>query len=98
MLGLLAVFLASCGPSAPGQQSTLMAATAGPTRHATGPNGRIVWQGFLDSDQTTAAIFSTLFFEFKKVKRSTQSIDLSANFTVRMCIHTVGEVWRNASN
>lgn len=58
VLGLLAAFLVSCGPSAPGQHTTVMTVTAGPTQHATGPKGRIVWQGFLDQNQTTAAIFS----------------------------------------
>src|SRR6266567_4039021 len=55
---LLATLLASCGPSTPGQQAAVP--TVGPTQHTTsiGPNGRIAWQGFLDSDQTRAAIFS----------------------------------------
>jgi TolB protein len=55
---LLAMLLASCGQSTPGQQTA--APTAGSTQHttSTGPKGRIAWQGFLDQNQTTAAIFS----------------------------------------
>jgi len=58
VIALLATLLASCGPSTPGQQAAVP--TVGPTQHTTsiGPNGRIAWQGFLDSDQTRAAIFS----------------------------------------
>ncbi len=58
VIGLLTALLASCGPSAPGQQAAVP--TLGPTQHATstGLNGRIAWQGFLDSDQNTAAIFA----------------------------------------
>jgi Tol biopolymer transport system component len=53
VLGLLAALLASCGPSAPGQQ------TGGtPTASSHDPNGRIAWQGFLNDAHTTAAIFS----------------------------------------
>jgi Tol biopolymer transport system component len=33
-------------------------ATTRPTQPATGPKGRIAWQGFLDPNQITAAIFS----------------------------------------
>jgi TolB protein len=58
VVGLLAVLLASCGPSAPGQQATVTTTPAGPTQHATGPQGHIAWQGFVDADRTTAAIFS----------------------------------------
>lgn len=58
VIALLATLLASCGQSTPGQQTTVP--TVGPTQHtsSTGPNGRIAWQGFLDQNQTTAAIFS----------------------------------------
>ncbi len=53
VIGLLTALLASCGPSATGQQ-TVGTPTASPHAHM----GRIAWQGFLDHDQTTAAIFS----------------------------------------
>jgi hypothetical protein len=53
VIGLLAVLLASCGPSATGQQTV---GTPAATSHA--HTGRIAWQGFLDHEQTTAAIFS----------------------------------------
>ena len=53
VIGLLAALLASCGPSATGQQ------TGGtPTASSHAHMSRIAWQGFLDHDQTTAAIFS----------------------------------------
>src|SRR5690348_12664714 len=58
VLALLALFLASCGQPAPGQHSSMTTATARPTQPAPGPKGRIAWQGFLDPNQTTAAIFS----------------------------------------
>jgi Tol biopolymer transport system component len=58
VLSLLAALLVSCGQSAPGQHITVTTATARPTQHAAGPKGRIAWQGFLDPNQTTAAIFS----------------------------------------
>src|SRR6266581_9064503 len=53
VIGLLAALLASCGPSATGHQ------TGGtPTASSHAHMGRIAWQGFLDHEQTTAAIFS----------------------------------------
>jgi TolB protein len=53
VIGLLAALLASCGQSATGQQ------TGGtPTASSHAHLSRIAWQGFLDHDQTTAAIFS----------------------------------------
>jgi TolB protein len=58
VLGLLAALQASCGQPAPGQHSSVTTATAWPTQPATGLKGRIAWQGFLDPNQTTAAIFS----------------------------------------
>lgn len=58
VLGLLAALLASCGQPAPGQHSSVTTATARTTQPATGPKGRIAWQGFLDPNQNTAAIFS----------------------------------------
>jgi TolB protein len=58
VLGLLAALLASCGQPPPGQHSSIATATASPTQPASGPKGRIAWQGFLDPNQTTAAIFS----------------------------------------
>ena len=45
--------LASCGQSTTGQQT---GRTSTPSSHA--HMSRIAWQGFLDADQTTAAIFS----------------------------------------
>jgi len=58
LIGLLAALLASCGQPAPGQQAA--APTAAPTEHpiSTSPNGQIAWQGFLDHNQSTAAIFA----------------------------------------
>jgi Tol biopolymer transport system component len=53
IIGLLAVLLASCGQSAPGRQ-----AGGTPTASSHAHLSRIAWQGFLDHDQTTAAIFS----------------------------------------
>jgi TolB protein len=55
---LLALLLVSCGQSSPGQQAAVP--IVGPTKHATSTSlqGRIAWQGFLDQNQTTAAIFS----------------------------------------
>ena len=59
VLGLLVTLLASCGQPAPGQHSSsVTTAKASPTQPATGPKGRIAWQGFLDPNQTSAAIFS----------------------------------------
>ncbi len=58
VLALLAALLVSCGPTAPGQHSSVTTASARPSQPATGPKGRITWQGFLDPNQTTAAIFS----------------------------------------
>lgn len=58
VLGLLGALLASCGQPAPGQHSSVTTATARPTQPAPGPKGRIAWQGFLDPNQITAAIFS----------------------------------------
>src|SRR5438105_8361322 len=53
VLGLMAALLASCGQAATGQQ------TGGtPTTSSHAHMSRIAWQGFLDHDQTTAAIFS----------------------------------------
>src|SRR5216683_1689507 len=53
VLGLLAALVASCGPSATGQQ------TGGtPTVSSHAHMSRIAWQGFLDHEQTTAAIFA----------------------------------------
>src|SRR5204863_1741440 len=48
VIGLLAALLASCGPSATGQQT---GGTPAATSHA--HTGRIAWQGFLNHDQTT---------------------------------------------
>src|SRR5215831_5151437 len=58
VIALLATLLASCGQSTSGQQAAVP--TGGPTQHATStsPKGQIAWQGFLDQNQTTAAIFS----------------------------------------
>jgi Tol biopolymer transport system component len=53
MLGLMAALFVSCGQSAPAQQ-----AVATPTASSHAHMGRIAWQGFLDPNQTTAAIFS----------------------------------------
>jgi TolB protein len=53
VLGLLAALLVSCGQSATVQQ-----AVATPTAASHTHTGRIAWQGFLDPNQTTAAIFS----------------------------------------
>jgi TolB protein len=54
VLGLLAALVASCGQAAPGQQ------TGGtPTASSHAHLSRIAWQGFLDHEQTTAAIFSS---------------------------------------
>jgi hypothetical protein len=58
VLGLLAALLASCGQPAPDQHSSVTTATARPTHTAIGLKGRIAWQGFLDPNQTSAAIFS----------------------------------------
>ena len=53
VIGLMAALLASCGQSATGQQ------TGGtPTASSHAHLSRIAWQGFLDHDQTTAAIFA----------------------------------------
>jgi Tol biopolymer transport system component len=53
VIGLLAALLASCGQSATGQQ------TGGtPTASSHAHLSRIAWQGFLDHEQTTAAIFA----------------------------------------
>jgi len=53
VLGLMAALLASCGQAATGQQ------TGGtPTASSHAHLSRIAWQGFLDPDQSTAAIFS----------------------------------------
>ena len=58
VVGLMVVLLASCGQPPAGQQAAVPTAT--PTQHATSPglSGQIAWQGFLDQNQTTAAIFS----------------------------------------
>jgi TolB protein len=53
LIGLLAALLASCGSSTPAQQTV-----GTPTASSHAHTGRIAWQGFLDHDQTTAAIFS----------------------------------------
>ena len=53
IIGLLAVLLASCGQSTTGQQTS-----GTPTASSHTHLSRIAWQGFLDADQTTAAIFS----------------------------------------
>jgi Tol biopolymer transport system component len=53
ILGLLAALLASCGQSATGQQTA-----ASPTASSRAHTDRIAWQGFLDPDQSTSAIFS----------------------------------------
>src|SRR5947209_9487766 len=53
VLGLLAALLASCGQSATGQQTGRT-----PTASSHAHMSRIAWQGFLDHDQTTAAIFA----------------------------------------
>jgi Tol biopolymer transport system component len=56
---VVATLLASCEQSTPRQQQGAVR-SALPTQQpaSTSPKGRIAWQGFLDSDQTTAAIFS----------------------------------------
>ena len=52
-IGVLVTLLAACGQSSTGQQ------TGGtPTAPSGGHAGRIAWQGFLDTNQTTAAVFS----------------------------------------
>ena len=53
VIGLLAALLVSCGQSATVQQTA-----ASPTASSHAHLSRIAWQGFLDHDQTTAAIFS----------------------------------------
>jgi len=53
VIGLIAALLVSCGPSATVQQTV-----ATPTASSHAHMGRIAWKGFLDHDQTTAAIFS----------------------------------------
>jgi TolB protein len=53
VIGLLAALLASCGQSVTVQQTG-----ATPTTSSHAHMSRIAWQGFLDHDQTTAAIFS----------------------------------------
>src|SRR5215471_19628768 len=53
VMGVLTALLTACGQSVTGQQ------TGGtPTAPSGGHAGRIAWQGFLDQNQTTAAIFS----------------------------------------
>ena len=53
VIGLIAALLVSCGQSATVQQTV-----ATPTASSHTHMGRIAWKGFLDHDQTTAAIFS----------------------------------------
>jgi TolB protein len=53
VIGLLAALLVSCGQSATVQQTA-----ASPTASSHAHTDQIAWQGFLDPDQSTAAIFS----------------------------------------
>jgi TolB protein len=53
VIGLLAALLVSCGQSA-----TVQHTAASPTASSHAHTDRIAWQGFLDPDQSTAAIFS----------------------------------------
>src|SRR5438270_5136434 len=53
VIGLLAALLVSCGQAATEQQTA-----ASPTASSHAPTNQIAWQGFLDPDQSTAAIFS----------------------------------------
>ena len=53
VIGLLAALLVSCGQSATVQQTA-----ASPTASSHAHTDRIAWQGFLDLDQSTSAIFS----------------------------------------
>src|SRR5947209_9519330 len=53
VIGLLAALLASCGSSA-----TLQQTSGTPTASSHTHLSRIAWQGFLNHDQTTAAIFA----------------------------------------
>jgi TolB protein len=65
VIGLLVAFLTACGSSATGNQTggTLATATvqqtvAPPTASSHAATDRIAWQGFLDPDQSTSAIFA----------------------------------------
>ena len=65
VIGLLAALLTACGSSATGNQTGGTLATAPvqqtvatPTASSHAATNRIAWQGFLDPDQSTAAIFS----------------------------------------
>jgi TolB protein len=53
VIGLLAALLVSCG-----QAATVPQTAASPTASSHAPTNQIAWQGFLDPDQSTAAIFS----------------------------------------
>lgn len=56
---VLATLLASCGQSTPRQpQGAIRSALPTQQPASISPKGRIAWQGFLDSDQTTVAIFT----------------------------------------
>ncbi|MGZ3611239.1 MAG: hypothetical protein ACXVBU_14385 [Ktedonobacteraceae bacterium] len=65
VIGLLAALLASCGASATGNQTSGTPTTAPgkqtvatPTASSHAHTSRIAWQGFLDPDESTSAIFS----------------------------------------
>ena len=62
VIGLLAALLVSCGQAATVPQTaaspTVQRTAASPTASSHAHTDRIAWQGFLDPDQSTSAIFS----------------------------------------